>query len=43
MKNKSKKAMLVAGGIALSMAAGLALGCMCSKMKNKKNVIMEEM
>lgn len=42
MKNKSKKTMVLVGGIVLSMAAGLALGCMCSKMKDKKNIMLEE-
>lgn len=42
MKNKSKKAMAIAGGIALTVAAGIVMGCIGSKMKNKKNIITEE-
>lgn len=43
MKNKSKKAMIIAGSVVLSVATGVIIGCMKKKMMNKKNMIMEEM
>lgn len=42
MKNKTKKAMIIAGSVVVSVATGLIIACMKKKMMNKKNMIMEE-
>lgn len=41
MKKNAKKAMIIAGGVALSVATGIAINVI-KKMKNKKNMMMEE-
>lgn len=42
MNKSKKKAMIIAGSVMASMAAGFALGCMKEKMMNKCNAIIEE-